>query len=297
MPVIDLQSIRCRFTCTGPDAPRFLNGQVTQDIRRVTPGHALPACLTNAKGRLEAELVIAALPDGYLIDAPACLRGFLGQRLEKYLIADDCHVTDVTGSTVHFHFLGEDPAHLPPGCNQVTRLGQAGWDHIVPEEEAGTTRASLPPGIAGLSSDALDDERIRRGIPVWGAELDGDTLPPEAGLDSTHVSYTKGCYIGQEVISRLRSVGQVARKLCLLVPSGEGRLTTSMPLHSTPAPEAGTRPLGTITSATSDGRTALGYLRRPHHLGESLVYALPNDGSSLSIPLGILPCPLPPTTA
>ena len=293
MSPIDLSFTRCRFTCTGPDAQRYLNGQVTQDIRGVTPRQAMPACLTNAKGKLEAELVIAAMPGGYLIDAPAALRDMLGPRLEKYLIADDCQILDVTDDTAQFHFPADPatqlPTDIPTDCHEITRWGQPGWERLLPVNQADALRAQAT--TESGPGSAWDDARIRRGIPIWGAELDAATLPPEAGLEATHISYTKGCYIGQEVISRLRSVGQVARKLCLLESTTGESIGTGWALHASPAPDDAARPLGTLTSATSDGQCALAFLRRPHHLAGSIVYALPNDGSSRSIALEIRPIP------
>ncbi len=284
----DLTTNRCRFLCLGPDATRYLNGQVSQDVRLVAEGRALPACLTNAKGRLESELMIAPHPEGFRIDGPAALRDFLALRLEKYLIADDCQIEDVTESSVQFflHGEGEVAPLKPPMAWPSARFGLAGWDLWAGSEEAGGLEARLA-SVAGRESDeAAEDARIRRGIPAWGSELDADTLPPEAGLEASHISYTKGCYIGQEVISRLKSVGQVTRRLCLLRPMGEETLSVGWELHATPTPDA--RPLGRITSVTRDGLCGLAFVRRPHHAPGTHLSALPNGQSSLSISVEIL---------
>lgn len=279
---------RCRFLCLGPDATRYLNGQVSQDVRLVGQGFALPACLTNAKGRLESELMIAPHPEGFRIDGPATLRDFLALRLEKYLIADDCMIEDVTDNTVQFFLHGEGeeaPADFPMAVRSG-REGLVGWDLWAGSAEGRGLEAKLR-SMAGLeSTEEAEDARIRRGIPAWGTELDADTLPPEAGLEASHISYTKGCYIGQEVISRLKSVGQVTRRLCLLRPLGDAELIAGWELFSDPTTD--TRPLGRITSVTRDGKCGLAYVRRPHHAPGTHLSALPNGQSSLSISVEIL---------
>jgi folate-binding protein YgfZ len=114
---------------------------------------------------------------------------------------------------------------------------------------------------------------VQRGIPAWGAELTEDTLPPEAGLDKTHIDYHKGCYIGQEVISRLKSVGHVNRALQRFTGKSDGQVAaTGFALSGGPSPGdllhlAGTRDnaVGKLTSVVSGlaGEFfALGYLKR-----------------------------------
>lgn len=284
----DLTATRCRFLCLGPDATRYLNGQVSQDVRLVGRGLALAACLTNAKGRLESELMIAPYPEGFRIDGPAPLRDFLALRLEKYLIADDCQIEDVTDSTVQFflHGAGQGaPIDLPMAVRSG-RDGLAGWDLWADRGEGGEVEATLRAMAAPESIEEAEDARIRRGIAAWGSELDADTLPPEAGLESSHISYAKGCYIGQEVISRLKSVGQVTRRLCLLRPLGDAVLITGWELFADPSGDS--RPIGRVTSVTRDGKCGLAYVRRPHHAAGTHLSALPNGQSSLSISVEIL---------
>lgn len=291
----DHSAIRCRFLCTGPDALRYLNGQVSQDVRRVSPLLSLPACLTTAKGRLEAVVRISSAPDGFWIDGPADQRDFLALRLEKYLIADDCALSDVTDETSQVF----TNAPMPPAGQSwaaSTTDGVAGWEIILPRPDADTVTAALElAGARAADPAAWEEDRIRRGIPAWNRELDSDTLPPEAGLEATHIDYHKGCYIGQEVISRLKSVGQVTRKLCR-VESAAGPLSAGWELFPSPLPlgtsaETSTalRPIGRLTSVTTDGRLALAYVRRPHHEAGSAILALPNDGSGASIPVVVLP--------
>jgi folate-binding protein YgfZ len=211
---------RARFRLSGGDCFRYLNGQVSQDLRRVTHQLALPACVTSAKGRLQAEVWVvaenqAAQQRALLVDAPGELRETLLQRLERYIVADDVVVEDVTGLSELVHFpVAEMPEveHFPAVSRaKAARLGETGWDVWVSANQFDAFCTGLGERLGRVEN--YERLRIERGIPAWGAELTEDTLPPEAGLDRTHVDYHKGCYIGQEVISRLKSVGHVNQTL------------------------------------------------------------------------------------
>lgn len=294
----DHTASRCRFLCAGPDALRYLNGQVSQDIRRVSKDHSLPACITNAKGRLESVVRISAASTAtdsapaFWIDGPADQRDFLALRLEKYLIADDCTLADIGDATAQI-FTNCSTPPTGPWCASVAD-GVSGFEIILPRADAPALFATLEEiGARAPDPVAWEDERIRRGSPVWNRELDADTLPPEAGLDATHIDYHKGCYIGQEVISRLKSVGQVTRRLCR-VESPSTPLATGWELFPADAAPTAARAIGHLTSVTSDGRHALAYLRRPHHQPGTTILALPNDGSGASIPVVVLSSSAPP---
>jgi folate-binding protein YgfZ len=164
---------------SGPDAVRFLNGQVTQDVRKVIgTGLVLPSWVTDAKGRLQFRVWIAEGCGGVLVICREGMVEELEARLTRYLIADDLEVRDVSDKF---------------------RIG----DFAIPEMD--------------------EAERIEKGIPKWGAEMKEGMLPPEAGLDATDISYQKGCYIGQEVISRIKSAGKVNRHLTKFVFAGDGK--------------------------------------------------------------------------
>ncbi len=213
---------------------------------------------------------------GLLVDAPETLRETLLARLERYVVADDVVIEDVTGESELLHFPGDAPPSLdalkPYPCLQASRFGTKGWDVWVPEDQC----EAMCRALGNHLGSAQDCERFRvaRGVPLWGAELSEDTLPPEAGLDRTHVDYHKGCYIGQEVISRLKSVGHVNRVL---------HRFKSAALAGQPQPGAGEAPqipaagdalfvagepgrsVGNLTSVVEDaagGFYALGYVKR-----------------------------------
>ncbi len=234
----DLSS-QVRLRLSGPDAVRYLNGQVTQDVRKLVPGLALPACVTNHKGKLEAWVHLSLDPTGaLLISGPEDLSGFLPLRLEKYLIADDCVLEEITDSTALVHFTGP-AASLTPLLAEgerpaaVPRFGCPGFD-------LWTTANRLPFWLGAFPALSPEDQsclEVIHGIPAWGAELTPDLLPPEAGLDATAIDYHKGCYIGQEVISRIRSVGRVNRLLTRLIQTtGPAMVEPGFVLRPAPTP-------------------------------------------------------------
>ena len=141
-----------------------------------------------------------------------------------------------------------------------------------------------------MSEALLDLLRIERGVPRWGREMDETTLPHEAGLDRTHIDFHKGCYIGQEVISRLRSVGHVNRELRGFVSADGVPLQDGARIFSAADPGRG---LGRITSAafslSLDRHIALGYLRRDAAGAEFLAAGPQSPDAPLRIAVHPLP--------
>ena len=233
---------RTLLRLTGPDRLRFLNGQVTQDVKKLLPGHAAHSAIITSKGRLEADLHIAATSDSLLIETDFMLRESLRSRLEKFIVADDVTIEDISLSynLAHFLSLSSPPTDAPKDSLffQSARFREPGLDLWIP-----STSPYQPPSSPVPEWEPL---RIARGLPLWGIDVGPDTLPPEAGFESDAISSTKGCYIGQEVISRLRSVGHVNRHLCVLASPSTS--IPSLPLECT-TPEGSA--LGKMTSATS----------------------------------------------
>ncbi len=203
----------------------------------------MAACVTTAKGRLSGVIFVSAAENFLRIDAEPELREPLAARLEQYIISDDAALEDVTGEECMFHVLfagsGTASIGLPTACKirVAKRFARAGVDIIAPHAQYEAVRGSL----AELHTYTLIPEtlaesmRIEAGIPRWGAELDEETLPPEAGLDQTAIDYNKGCYIGQEVISRIKSVGHVNRRLAGFTAAQP--LAAGMTLHPPGEPE------------------------------------------------------------
>lgn len=213
-------SSRAKFKLTGADRIRYLNGQVTNDVRQVKSDDTLYACVTDAKGRIAADVFVHADGDSLLLDAEPDLRETLGMRLERYIVADDVELTDVTEEWQLWHIWGGagTPACMesvhgsnesPPHPLRSSRFGTPGLDLWLPASAATPTFDAIP-----ILTDAdLETLRILQKIPRWPHELNAETFPPEAGLEARAMNFTKGCYIGQEVLSRIKTTGKMPREM------------------------------------------------------------------------------------
>jgi len=244
---------------SGPDSVRFLNGQITQDVRKVIGKEiALPSCVTDAKGRLQFRVVVTEDDAGALwVEGPAGRTDDLMARLTRYLIADEVEVIDLSGAYRLCHFIGV-AVNAPTGVlvRRSNRFGVDGADWWIPCDQVVDFTE-----VAGCyDGDEFEVWRIQHGIPRWGCELVEGMLPPEALLESTDISYQKGCYIGQEVISRIKSVGKVNKRLTRFVFHAGVPLVTG-PLENAMGGEAG-RITSVAPMPTGEVLHALGYLKR-----------------------------------
>ena len=241
----------------GPDAVRFLNGQLTQDVRRVAGGKiSLPACVTDAKGRLQFRVTLHEADGGSLwVVGPDGTAEALEARLTRYLIADDVEVADLSGKFELLHFIGPLPESDDFSPRESNRYGVVGTDCWIPC--GSTTRL---PAHEVMTGDEVEALRIRHGVPAWGRELLEGMLPPEALLDATDISYNKGCYIGQEVISRIKSAGKTNRRLTSFSFAADAPVVPG-PLVGMEGSVAGE--VTSVSPVANDGRRdALGYLKR-----------------------------------
>ncbi|MGB8169342.1 MAG: glycine cleavage T C-terminal barrel domain-containing protein [Chthoniobacteraceae bacterium] len=289
----DLSS-RLKLRLTGVDRVRFLNGQVTANVTRLAAGHALPACVTTAKGKLCADVVLHATKDALILDADGTLRETLAPRLDRYVVADDVMIEDLTDDLHLIHLLGDvapaaDLAGVAMCVDRVHRFGRDGWDLVFRSETFDGIWPALIATIPELDNELQEIIRIEAGVPRWGFELTENTLPPEAGLERTHIDYQKGCYIGQEVTSRLKSVGHVNRELTGFI-SRSGPIAPGAQLF---APEDDEHPIGSITSAAFsfalEKPIALGYLKRGAGFPELIARSADSTGSETVVATHALP--------
>jgi len=262
MNYVDLSG-RAKFWMTGSDRLRYLNGQLTNDLNALVLGQAMYAFALTAKGKLAGDLYLRAVNDAFLIDAPAELRDSLLARLERYVVADDVAIEDVTEQFYLWHFLEPlAPAETPSGVirNESSRFRRAGTDLFFAAEPA------VPAGVEPaepLGAAEAETLRVEAAMPKWGHELDENVLPQELGLDELAISYTKGCYLGQEVVSRIKSVGHVNRRLVKLRPLEGPALRPGLALTAAgqPAPAAGS--VTSVAPLPVGGQVyALGFARR-----------------------------------
>ena len=284
-------SARAKLRVTGADRLRFLNGQITNDLRKANETVAIEACVLNAKGKLNAHIFITALGEMFLIDAEPELRETLRARLERYVIADDVQIEDATDEFSLFHVLTEQPPARGSGRIVSTRrFAAAGWDVWSDSRRHDAVQDELASAYAFVDSAAADVMRIEQGLPRWGRELTDEIIPIEANLEERAIDYQKGCYIGQEVISRIKMSGQTNKRLCGLISLNNTPLQPAMKLV---APSASGKEAGWLTSATRSQQLgkeiALGYVKRGFNSPGTNLNALSPDAA---IPVDVVSLPL-----
>jgi tRNA-modifying protein YgfZ len=271
-----------KLRVTGADRFRFLNGQITNDLRKASETVAVEACVLNAKGKFNAHIFIAALGESFLIDAEPELRETLRARLERYVIADDVQTEDVTDEFSLFHVMTEQSPKVDYGrIVSARRFAGQGWDLWSDSVRHDAVRHELASGYGFVDSAAADVMRIEQGLPRWGRELTEEIIPIEANLEQRTVDYQKGCYIGQEVISRIKMSGQTNKRLCGLISLNNAPLQPGMKLV---APSASGKEVGWITSATRSHRIgkeiALCYVKRGFNNPATNLDALSPDAAT-----------------
>jgi tRNA-modifying protein YgfZ len=219
----------------GPDAADYLQRMVSNDVEALAPGEACPALLLTAKARLVAPLVVLRRGDAdFLLLAEPGLGDVVRTQLTRMRLRAQCEIEPEEHDSVLVFEGAEGFATDWPGAREALDTG-------------------LEPT---LSADELELRRIESGVPRWERELDDRILPAEAGLDKTHVSFSKGCYPGQEPIARLHFRGHPNRGLRVLE-------LEELPEHDATLLHDG-REVGRVTSALrrADGTVvAIAYVR------------------------------------
>ena len=217
---------------TGPEAADFLERMVSNEVASLETGEARRALLLTPKGRIVAPLrAVREGPEAFLLITDAELAETLASALLRARFAAKCEIE-----------VKPYRGYLRLGEGEGIRNDDYGVEAYESWDEA--EREAAP-------ADELEPLRIDAATPVWGSELDESVLPAEAGLDETHISFTKGCYPGQEPIARQRYRGKVNRKLRVLDVEGDATPGTELLLEG--------KTVGRITSAVLG--VALGYVR------------------------------------
>ena len=285
-PVVFDLSARIKIRVKGPDAFRFLNGQITNNLQKATTKSAIQASLLTAKGKLSAHVFISAESDGsFLLDADPELGEALTPRIERYIIADDVETEDVTDQFSLFHVIVAAAPEAPWIMRAVdsNRFGEPGFDLWLDRSQEADARAQLS-GSLGFA-EVRDPEvfRIEQGIPRWGSELTGEIIPIEANLEEASIDYAKGCYLGQEVISRMKMSGQTNKRLRGLIAQENAPLRPGMQLWTE---DEAAKEVGWVTSATRSSRLgkeiALAYVKRGfNNEGARLLARGENDAAAI----------------
>ncbi len=262
---IDL-SARGRIRALGEDRKRLLHAMTTNHVEQMQPGDAVYAFFLNAQGRILADAWIYCASDHLLLDVEPETRLKVYQHLDRYIIADDVTLDDVTETTAELAVEGPGSSTAPRSGIVIPAsvTGQPGFRMILPAEHKPAIIEQLKSaGIAEASPEEARTVRIENGVPRYGEDITESHLVHETRqLHAVH--FNKGCYLGQEIVERVRARGQVHKMLYPI------RIETSQP----PAPGekvlSGGEECGVVTSAVwspAQGCVrALAYLRKVNDL-------------------------------
>lgn len=282
-------SARAKFRLAGADRVRFLNGQITNDVRKTTASSALEACVLNAKGKLNGHIFIAADAGSFFLDTDPESQETLLARFDRYIIADDVQIADVTADWALFHLLAAPPGSAMGVLAASDRFGAPGFDLRVASAEREEISRQLAAHFSFCAEEETEVLRIERGLPRWGRELTDEIIPLEANLEARTVDFAKGCYIGQEVISRMKMSGQTNKRLCGFISISGAPLAAQMRLTNEEGKAA-----GWLTSACrSDSlgkEIALGFAKRPGYETGTRLDANPPAGTS-ALPVEVVALP------
>jgi folate-binding protein YgfZ len=284
--VID-RSSRGTVALTGGDRASFLHALLTNDIAGLAPGKGVYAAYLTPQGRMVSDMRIIETGSRMLLNVAGDVAASLAERFDKLIFSEDVQARDATGelATIGIHgpsaaamikrATGISAADLTNQYDNITsntltivrddELGLPGYDLYVPAIDADVIRAKLvEAGAVPASEETGETLRIEAARPRFGIDMTTDTIPLEAGLEDRAISFTKGCYVGQEVIIRVmhRGHGRVARRLVSIVLSNGAVPARGDKVH------AADRVVGEITSAAASPKLAaplaLGYVQRDH---------------------------------
>jgi folate-binding protein YgfZ len=280
------RSYRAYLDFSGPDRVRYLNAILTNNVKDLAQGRGVVSLLLSPQGKIQAEVETFARPESLFCVSFSMVRAKLIQELEHYIIMDDVTLTDRSEEFVTLGLIGPKAAEATAAltgvdsaamaefefrdvvvggvsCVLTKRLG--GADFMIARGDAEKAWGLLLAetrkhggGAAGLT--ALNALRLEQGVPWFGYDFGDKQIPHEAGLEKSHISYTKGCYTGQEIVERVRSRGQVNRVRVSLEFGGDAEPAAGAALLSEG------KEVGTVTrtgySPALKRNIGMGYLRR-----------------------------------
>ena len=226
---------------SGADRATWLQGLVTNDVQNLGPGDSRYAAWLTPQGRMITDMNVVAQGDRLLLDVPAVLAADLRDRLDGLIFSENAQVTDESGRLLVWTVISSTLADI---------IGET-----LPAEYKPLTEVDL---------DTFEVIRIERGVPKFLADMNDDTIPLEAGIEDRAISFTKGCYVGQEIIVRVthRGGGRVAKKLVRWHGDDSAPI---VPLHDAPI-FSSSKQIGRVTSAAFSpamGKVVgLGYVHR-----------------------------------
>src|SRR5271167_1200780 len=292
---------------TGPDRVRYLNAIVSGDVKSLGEGRGIFALLLTPQGHILAELEIYALQGKLLVLSHASVRERTVATLDKFIIMDDVALSDVTEQFGSFAVEGPRAGTVIAeacglalegfsehsvaevqidgvACHLIrhAHFGLPGAEIIAPREHLGLLWKNLRASVlvqhgAAIGMRALNSLRLEAGIPWFPDDFNDTVIPHEAALEATHISFTKGCYTGQEIVERVRSRGQVNRRRAQLKFSVADPPTplTRLYARGTETQSAERKEVGIITSAAfspaANAAIGMAYVRREHNSAGSVL--------------------------
>ncbi len=311
---------RARLLITGPDRVRFLQNLTTNDVRRIEVGGGCETFITTLQGKTLAFATLHADEDRILLRTDRAALTDLAPHLAKYGVFDEIETTDSSDSSYEVHLVGPRVAEAfdrlavePPAVGDLRHatvriLDRTAWlIRESPTARPGYTLignledlpliadllrdAAEPLGLVDLDPLTFDMLRIEGGTPVFGRDLSRENLPQELDRDARAISFTKGCYLGQETVARIDALGHVNKMLRgLRFDPGEPP-SPGTPLH------ADGKPVGTVTSTALSPvlqcPIGLGFVRRGfYEVGRALSLGDPDGGRAATIvPLPMVKAP------
>jgi tRNA-modifying protein YgfZ len=273
------RSERGKLALTGSDAKTFLNGQVTNDVEALEPGAGVYAALLTNKGKMLGDLRVIDTAAELWLDTERIALQALFDTIRRGTVGWEVELHKRTLQQALLSLVGPRAAEAvggpvgPEHANRVAELGgaqalliatDAGVDVVCATEDAAAVRAAL--GVPEVPEAAAEVVRVEAGRPRYGIDLDDATIPEEAGLNARAVSFTKGCYVGQETVARLHYRGKPNRHL--------RGLRLSAPVASGTPLVLGEREVGRLASSVVSprhGPIGLALVRREAAPGDQVV--------------------------
>ena len=274
-----------RLIITGKDRVTFLNGLLTNDITKIAEDGGQHSALLNPKARVIADLYLYRQPESILVDTGNSPASEIKENLERFIITEDVQLQNASTDLVQLTIQGPRSSQVikdtlglvvedlkllhykslgPSSIISRDRTGKGGYDIVLPNEEAeavwqGFLLKAGDSGLRPVGSRAMEMLRIEAGYPKYGVDIDQDIIVLEAGFKDA-ISFTKGCYLGQEVVARATHIGRVNKQLV-----GLEITASAAPLPQSKLISNGVE-VGFITSAVfspeSGKVVGLGYLNR-----------------------------------
>jgi folate-binding protein YgfZ len=315
--VYDL-GFRARISLTGGDRVRWLNGMVTNNIRDLASGHGVYAFLLNPQGRILGDMVVYNLGERLAVETDRSQVEKIVATFDHYIIMDDVEVADISAEKTALGLAGpksravlnaagiEVPEMQPlemvtPRCNcdcgcvecTVVRSEDAQQESyeiwLAPQDVYKTWRSLIAAGATSAGSEALEMRRIVAGVPLYGVDMRERDLPQETE-QMRALNFNKGCYVGQEIVERIRSRGNVHRKFTGFLLECAAAIAAAAKITSDEKEVGEVTSVATVPTPSGERTVALGYIRREVGVpgrevtigtAKAIVVQLPLDGAAL----------------